>query len=153
MHGPEIIHMGQHGTNALGFRLKARKTQQRVEPDQPRAGLPEPFGGLRQPRRTFAVQPISDQQHHRPLAQNAPRPKLVEQAKAFANPRAARPIGDDVGHHLEREFRITMTQLPRHIGQARAEQEAMHPVAVIGHSMEEMQQDLRITRHAAADIA
>ena len=46
-----------------------------------------------------------------------------------------------------------MAQLPGHIGQPRAEQEAMHPVPFIGDGMEEMQQDLRIARHAAADIA
>ena len=74
MHGPEIIHMGQHGTNALGFRLKARKTQQRIEPDQTRAGLSQPIRRLREPRRAFAVQPIGDEQHHGALAQDAPGP-------------------------------------------------------------------------------
>ena len=45
-----------------------------------------------------------------------------------------------------------MAQLPRDIGQPGAEQETMHPVPFIGDGMQEMQQDLRITRHAAANV-
>ena len=46
-----------------------------------------------------------------------------------------------------------MAQLPSNIRQPGAEQETMHPLPLIGDGMQEMQQDLRIPRHAAANIA
>ncbi len=54
---------------------------------------------------------------------------------------------------LERHFGVAMAQLPGDVGEAGAEQERVDVVAVVRDRVQEVQQDLRVAAHAAADVA
>ena len=49
--------------------------------------------------------------------------------------------------HLERHLGVAVAQLAGDVGQPGAEQEDVHAVAVVGHRVQEMQQDLRVAAH------
>src|SRR5690606_34750963 len=68
----EFVNMRHHGTDSLRFRLKSLEPEERVEPDQPAAGLVQPLHLDFQPTPGVAVETIRDQQHHGPLAEHAP---------------------------------------------------------------------------------
>ena len=93
---------------------------------------------LRQPVSAVAIQAVGDQQHDGALAQNPPRPELVERGQCLPDSRAAGPVGYGVGDHLERDLGVAGAQLTGDIGQAGAKQEAVHAVTPVGHRMQKV---------------
>ena len=128
--------------------------QQRVEPDQPRgrtgaAGPCSPPARAAPSRSSPSV--ISSTTAPWPSTRRAQsRLKLVQR---LADAGAAGPVGHGVGDHLERHLRIAGAQLAGDVGQPRAEQEDVDAVAVVGHRVQEVQQDLRVAAHRAGDVA
>ena len=70
------------------------------------------------------------------------RAHVVEQA--LADTGAARPVERGIGHPVKRHIDIAVLQMAGDIREARAEYEAIHPVAVIGDGVHEMQKHARI---------
>ena len=94
----------------------------------------------RQPLAGVAVEPVADDQHHRPLAQHPPRPDPVELGEAGADPRAAGPVLDHAADPLQRQVDVPVAQVAGDVGEPGPEQEAVHPVAVVGDRVHEQQQ-------------
>src|SRR6266571_4933281 len=78
VHGQEFVDIRKHRSDSRGTRLEAIVTKQRIEPDEPPAGFPEPLHFTRKPRADVAVQPVGNEEHDRALRQKAPRPAPVE---------------------------------------------------------------------------
>ena len=111
------------------------------------------FHFLIQTARALAIQPVGDEQNDRPLPQHAARPLVVELVQRLADARAARPVLDLRRGFLQGDVDVAIAQGPRHVRQARAEGEAVDPVAVVGDRVHEMQEHPRVAGHRAGDVA
>ena len=78
MTGAQTVNMGQHGADARGLWRKAFPAQKRVEPDKTTTRQMQTFHLAREGAAVVAVQPIGDEQDHRPLPQDTARPVTVE---------------------------------------------------------------------------
>ena len=77
----QLIDMRQHGTDALGLGLEARKAQQRIEPDQLAAGAMDAMDLECETVIRVALETIGDEQNDGTLRKDAPRPQLVERVQ------------------------------------------------------------------------
>ena len=91
-----------------GRASKSGVAQQRIEPDQPRAGLGQALDLECEPFARLRVEAVADQQHDGVLAEQAPRPAPVELAQARADARAAGPVVDRCRHALQRDVDVAM---------------------------------------------
>ena len=76
----------------IAARLEAVVTKKRIEPDQPATGFVKAAHLKPQISIIIPVQPVGDQQHHRPLTKDAARPFTVEALQRIGNTRTARPV-------------------------------------------------------------
>ena len=136
-----------------GLRFEAFVAQQRIQPDEPPAGLRE---ALRLERETLAgirIESVGDQQHDGVLREQASRPAPVELAQARADARAARPVGHGRSDAIECDVDVAVLQMPGDGRQPRAEQQRMDAVPIIRDRMQEVQQHARVAVHRARDVA
>ena len=101
----------------------------------------------------IAIQPIGDQQDHRPLPQRAAPPLAVEGVQAMADARAAGPILDGAADAGQGGVHVIAPQVPGDVGEPRPEQEGEDSVAVVGQGVQEMEQHARVAVHGARDVA
>ena len=99
----------------------------------------------------IAVQPVSDQEHNRPLPHHPPRPIAIEVMQTGTDARATLPILRLFSGSGKGRVHIPRRQLPGDIGQSRTKGKGMHlcparPL-VIGDSMEKMQNHSAILTH------
>ena len=106
----------------------------------------EPVGGV-------AVEPVGDEQHHGALGQHPARPVVVEGAQTRADAGAAVPVLDRSGDAGQGGVDVALAELAGDVGQPGAEDEAVHPVTIVGHCVHEMQEHARIAAHGARDVA
>jgi len=100
-----------------------------------------------------AIQAVGDQKHDGALAEDAPRPALVEVGETLADARAARPVLDRLCHLVEGDVDILVAQIARHVGEPRAEEESIDAVAVVRDGVHEMQENPAVAAHRAGDVA
>ena len=153
MHRAELVHMGQDGADALGARLETLVAQQRVEPDQAPTALVQALHLAAQFLAPVALQSIGEEQHAGALAQHPARPQAVELVQGGADARAARPVLHMGRAGGQRLVRVLVAQQARDIGEARPEEEGMHPPALFAQRMEKMQKDAGVIAHGAGDVA
>ena len=135
-------------------RLVALGAGQRVEPDEAVAVALEAgrLGGHE--RRIAAVPAVRYDDDDAARAQHAAGPLQVELAEAVADPGAAGPVGDGVGHLAQRGIAIALAEQPRDPGQPRPEHERLGADAVRGgQGLDEPQEEARLAFHRAADVA
>ena len=84
------------------------------------------------PAAGVAIEAVADQEHDGTLAEHAARPGAVELPQAGADPGAARPVLDQLADLRQRQVDVAVAQVARDVGEPGAEQEAVHPVAVVG---------------------
>jgi hypothetical protein len=108
VYGPEIVHMGKDGSDALGLRLELLVTKERIQPDQTAAGAVEPIHGGSQALPPLPVQPVGDQENHGSLPQHPPGPGTVELLDAGADAGAAVPVLHDMAETLQGHVPVTM---------------------------------------------
>src|SRR2546428_5891744 len=153
VHRQQLVDIGQHRANARRPRLEFFIAQQRIEPDQPPARLGQAFHFGSKTFPDVAVETITDQEHDRALREQPSRPAPVEFREAGADARATAPVRDRGAHARERDVDVTALEMARDIGEASAEQQRVHAVAVIRDRVQEEQQHARIPVHRSRDIA
>src|SRR5262245_26434686 len=94
VNGAELVHVRQHGADALRLGLEAVEAQERVEPDQAAARTMQPVDLEGERVVAVALQPVGDEQHDGALAEDAPAPIFVEGMQRAGDTGAARPVGD-----------------------------------------------------------
>src|ERR1700694_4282650 len=153
VHRKKFIDVGQHRTDARRPRLELFIAKQRIEPDQPPAGLAQALHFTRKAVADIAVETIGDQQHDRTLPEQAARPAAVELRQTGTDAGTTGPVrhsGADAG---DSDIDIALPQVPGDIGEARAEQSGVHALAIVGDGVEKKQQHARVPIHRARDIA
>ena len=126
MAGVETVDKRQNGPHARGFRSKAVPAQQRIEPDQFTTPQRQPFDFCTKQGRIATLQPVSDQQYHRPLPQNATRPVTIEPMQRCGNLGAPLPVRGLASHRLQRVIHIFEMQRTADVGQLCAKGKPMH---------------------------
>ena len=146
----EIVDMPDHRPGTRRDGRVGVEPQQRVEPDQSPAALVQPLHLRGETLAGIAVEPVADDQHHRTLAQYPARPHTVERLQARTDPRPSGPVLDGLADPGQRQVDVAVAQVAGDVGQARAEQERVHPVAVAGDRVHEQEQHARVAAHRAA---
>lgn len=146
------VHVRQDGTHAARPGLEAGKAQQRIEPD-------DAVREARQPRHlrveqvdVLVVQPVGHQQYGGAAGQCAASPAPVELGQRRADARAAGPVRHQLRDGLHGHVRIALAQLPRHVGQARAEQEGLDALARLHQRVAVVQHRARVAAHRSGDV-
>src|SRR5690606_3017178 len=129
--GAKFIDMRKHRLHAACAGLEPVESQERVEPDQPTTGFVQALHFAGERIDIVSFQPVGDQQHHSALTQHTAGPEPVERGERFADARSARPILYGGGAFCQRLVGIAIAQLPRQVGQARAEDEAVDATAFV----------------------
>src|SRR5690606_27801788 len=125
---------------------------QRVQPDELAAGFVQPLHLGAEAFAGRTIEPVRDQQHNRPLTENAAGPEFVELANGRPNARPARPVLDPLTHRFKRGIDIAVAHKAGDIGEASAENKSMYPVPIIGEGVNEMQQHPAVLRHRTRNI-
>ena len=89
----------------------------------------------------------------RPLTEDPAAPFAVEFGQGWPDPGAARPVLDMLRDPVQGNVHIPRLQIAGDVGEPRAEQKGMDPVAVAGDGVEEMQEKARIAAHGAGNVA
>ena len=153
MHRAELVDVRHHGAHATRQRLEAFKPQERVQPHDALGLAPQPLHFMFQRLDALAVEPVGHDQHLCSLRQHAAGPVIIEVLQRRADACAAGPVLHGRRYLRHRLVDVAALQFARHVGEAGPEQEDMHPVAVIGQRMEEVQEHARVVGARARDIA